>query len=344
MIPRGMKIVKSFKYFEKDEDTLADIQSAASMIIQEDKIEGKLCMSVHPLDFLSLSENTYNWRSCHALDGDYRAGNLSYMVDSSTVICYLKSDRDEKLPNFPPEVKWNSKKWRVLLFFSNDWDMIFAGRQYPLMTGTGLNFIKDKIFPKVFKINDLTDWTNKQIDSFKVDDKTVAHFRSPYIPVGEHLRPLSEIVINRPGSLQFNDLLSSTCYKSTYCIRHSEEDQFFTNFLMTKNSTVVEVGGSVPCCRCGKHHIQLSESFMCNDCEIKYGSAEGDEIAICPCCGNRFYYDDGYFVEGAGEVLCPDCAVEYTDTCDECGELCLKDELIFDGEKHICIYCKGARE
>ena len=128
MIPRGMKIVKSFKYFEKDEDTLADIQSAASMIIQEDKIEGKLCMSVHPLDFLSLSENTYNWRSCHALDGDYRAGNLSYMVDSSTVICYLKSDRDERLPNFPPEVKWNSKKWRVLLFFSNDWDMIFAGR------------------------------------------------------------------------------------------------------------------------------------------------------------------------------------------------------------------------
>ena len=28
-------------------------------------------------DYLSLSENAFNWRSCHALDGEYRAGNLS---------------------------------------------------------------------------------------------------------------------------------------------------------------------------------------------------------------------------------------------------------------------------
>ena len=73
---------------------------------------------MHPLDYLSLSENTYNWRSCHSLDGEYRAGNLSYMMDKSTVICYLKSNDDVILSNFGPEVKWNSKKWRVLLYFS----------------------------------------------------------------------------------------------------------------------------------------------------------------------------------------------------------------------------------
>ena len=87
VIPKGMKLVKAFKYFEKDEQILDAIQTAASILIQENKIEGKLCISVHPLDFISCSENQYNWHSCHALDGEYRAGNLSYMVDKTTVIC-----------------------------------------------------------------------------------------------------------------------------------------------------------------------------------------------------------------------------------------------------------------
>ena len=85
------------------------------MILQEDKIEGTLCFSVHPLDFLSSSENTYNWRSCHSLDGEFCAGNLSYMADSATMICYLKSDKEEILPRFPEDIPWNNKKWRVFL-------------------------------------------------------------------------------------------------------------------------------------------------------------------------------------------------------------------------------------
>ena len=94
-IPKGMKLVKAFKFFEPDPETLGKLQSAASMLIQENCVTGKLCLSVHPLDYLSASENNHNWRSCHALNGDYRAGNLSYMVDSSTIVCYIKTKDDE---------------------------------------------------------------------------------------------------------------------------------------------------------------------------------------------------------------------------------------------------------
>ena len=73
--PKGMKLVRAFKYFEKNKIVLEEIQNLASRYLQEDKVKGTLCFSVHPLDFLSLSENTYNWRSCHSLDGEYRAGN-----------------------------------------------------------------------------------------------------------------------------------------------------------------------------------------------------------------------------------------------------------------------------
>ena len=91
-------------------------------------MSGDFCISIHPLDFLTSSVNTYNWRSCHALDGEYRAGNLSYMVDKSTIICYLKGANNAKLPMFPDDVPWNSKKWRVLIYVSDYWDLLFAGR------------------------------------------------------------------------------------------------------------------------------------------------------------------------------------------------------------------------
>ena len=141
-IQKGTKIVKAFKFFEKNKDVLHDLQSKASRLIQEDKISGRLCFSVHPLDFLSTSENAHNWRSCHSLDGDYRAGNLSYMVDKSTFMCYLEADSDTNISNFPDDIKWNSKKWRMLLFLSNDWNMIAAGRQYPFKSQGALEVVR----------------------------------------------------------------------------------------------------------------------------------------------------------------------------------------------------------
>ena len=44
IIPQGMKLLKAFKYFEDDIKVLNDMQSSASMIIQEDKVTGTLCL------------------------------------------------------------------------------------------------------------------------------------------------------------------------------------------------------------------------------------------------------------------------------------------------------------
>lgn len=149
-IQKGTKIVKSFKYFITDKKLLHDIQSKASEIIQENKVEGYLTFSVHPLDFLSSSENCFNWRSCHSLDGEYRAGNLSYMCDSSTIICYLQTGEDVKLPNFPESVPWNNKKWRMLLHFNTYLDIVFAGRQYPFTSPGALEKIREVMLSLLF--------------------------------------------------------------------------------------------------------------------------------------------------------------------------------------------------
>ena len=68
-VPKGMKLSKAFKYFVEDEGQLRVIQDVFSEMVQKNKVCGKLCISIHPLDYLSTSETTHNWRSCHALDG-----------------------------------------------------------------------------------------------------------------------------------------------------------------------------------------------------------------------------------------------------------------------------------
>ena len=342
IIPKGMKLLKAFKFFEKDAKALNDLQSAASMIIQENKVEGTLCFSVHPLDFLSASENTHNWRSCHALDGEYRAGNLSYMMDSSTVMCYLKSKRDEKLPNFPNSVPWNSKKWRVFLFFNQNYDMMFAGRQYPFSTQTGLDFIRTKLLPTL-NMGQWSNWSNKKISSFNIDEEynLKTTFSSPYVPVGNKLISMRELIIDEPGSLQFNDLLSSTCYDPVYSFKIQKN--FFGNYYTHLSCfTKIRVGGKVPCLKCGKEDIESSSSVMCNHCEIKYGNAGDEDIfGTCPCCGNRFVWDEGYWVSDGDENICPNCAELYTDICESCGDRFYKDNLKYSRKygKWYCNWC-----
>ena len=337
-IPKGMKLLRAFKFFESDANALEAEQNAASMIIQEDKIEGTLCLSVHPLDFLSTSENTHNWRSCHALDGEYRSGNLSHMIDHSTFICYLKSSKDEKLPNFPPDVPWNSKKWRVLFYMSDRWDMIFAGRQYPFCTETGLDFVKNKVFPRA-NLGDFSTWIDKKYCGFK-DKDVYSNFSHSYVPVVDGLVPLDELVINEPGSLQFNDVLSSSCYDALYAYKKVECFGGYKYAPMHK-FTRFHIGGKCNCTRCGKYPIEITSSFMCNDCELEYGDSEDDMFAYCPCCGSRYYYDDGVWVEGDEECVCPSCADRETTICDCCGTRHYTSAMVYSRKhnKYLCPEC-----
>lgn len=337
-IPKGMKLLRAFKFFESDANALEAEQNAASMIIQEDKIEGTLCLSVHPLDFLSTSENTHNWRSCHALDGEYRSGNLSHMIDHSTFICYLKSSKNEKLPNFPPDVPWNSKKWRVLFYMSDRWDMIFAGRQYPFCTETGLDFVKNKVFPRA-NLGDFSSWIDKKYCGFK-DKDVYSNFSHSYVPVVDGLVALDELVINEPGSLQFNDVLSSSCYDALYAYKKVECFGGYKYAPMHK-FTRFHVGGKCNCTRCGKYPIEITSSFMCNDCELEYGDSEDDMFAYCPCCGSRYYYDDGVWVEGDEECVCPSCADRETTICDCCGTRHYTSAMVYSRKhnKYLCPEC-----
>lgn len=344
-IPKNMKMVKAFKYFISDEKLLVEIQNKASTIIQENAVEGKLCFSVHPLDYLSASETTHNWRSCHSLDGAYRAGNLSYMTDSSTIICYLKSKEDTKLPNFPEEVPWNSKKWRVWLHFDTKPNIVFAGRQYPFNTMTGLEYINkyllnDLINPARKDYAKWTDWTNNYYTMQTFPNKVLTSFNEPYIPMNDGIVKISSIVKDyADATLHYNDVLRSPYYHKPWysgCYLEGLSKIYLPNI-----NTQVNVGHPVKCLCCGEDDILLSAgTMMCYDCEYQYGTEANDMFDFCGNCNRRFVVEEGTYSYIDYVGYCSDCADECLVYCDRCGEPNEMNKVLVDEDGlYICSEC-----
>ena len=271
VIPKGMKLSKSFKFFFEDESTLRTVQDKFSGLTQQKNLKGILCLSIHPMDYLTSSENVSNWRSCHALDGEYCSGNLSYMCDESTIVCYLKSKEDVQLPHLPQGVLWNNKKWRMLVHISNGkHSLMLAGRQYPCEL-VGIKELIAKIIGDLrienqqFHSSHVFDpWDNTSITS--IEDKPL---KVPHRYVNGLLKPLRDFVHVSDHSLHYNDAFSSHIYQ----IPHLCWDRAlsFRNYMPT-----IEIGPKEPikCIRCGNSNISYNDCMLCYDCAEAVGYYE----------------------------------------------------------------------
>lgn len=322
----GMKLVKSFKYFEKNKKDLADLQNRASQIIQEDKVKGTLCFSVHPLDYLTLSENTYKWTTCHSLSGERRSGNLSYMLDSSTFIVYIKGEDGEICGT-----DWNSKKWRVLFHASDDDEMLFSGKPYPFFSmgalDTALNVYNNLMVEEqrkkahcIFEPIKYAPWSNDWMKKIGNRSLMDAYLNYGGFPMGKR-----QLVQVDAYSLSYCDVLLSTDYTSPYYTMLR-----IGALKSPSNRKPMIVGSRVSCPCCNTHYIAHSEFMLCDDCEIEYGDDEvdGDIVFRCDICGKRAI--DGYDLGYGDRMVCNTCFDDYCDYCPKCYTVYIKDE------GHIC--------
>lgn len=337
VIPAGIKFVKAFKYFFEDKDELHKYQDEASRFLQEEKIEGTLCFSVHPLDFLSVSENTYNWHSCHALDGEYRYGGLSYMQDADSFMVYIRGDKEEVLPDFPESVPWNSKKWRMMLYISNDKRVIMAGRPYPFKINQILDIIYDRFIIKKISSR-FSIWQNDLIKEVR-DNATGEIMHCTDVPYFYHhgsLFSLLDIVRDAEGSEHYNDLLRSSCYIPYYSIY--AKTPYSINTLSPDDR--FDIGAPAVCLNCGSGYV-ADESMFCSDC-----LDEEEQAYPCCMCHNYYSYDNLIIIADEGRLLCNECFSTHGFLCDECGLpyfIGERNMLEEDGqEKQLCVWCYRA--
>lgn len=306
VIDKNVKISKSFKHFFDIPELVRQLQDMYSEVIQRDKIKGTLCASVHPLDFLSSSENNYKWRSCHALNGEYAGGNLSYMMDVSTIIFYVRGEKEVKIPRFPNSVPWNDKKWRMLGFSSERQEIIWYGRQYPFFSHDLLQEVYgfyNKLFDKKYKA------PTQQCFDTAIDncDETVS-LKEPHIYYNGILWAKSKIIMDAPDAAHYNDLLYSSTYVPYYSTLVNEK----------LNIPITDIGHHPVCAYCGKEERMHTNSFISNSC-LRWLLTDN-----CAKCGKPLDKTKKRdFIPFIG-FLCPECEEEHVTTCPTCGRKRLK--------------------
>lgn len=166
---KGTKVTRIWKQLIPEEDRYSEIVSEYSKFFNQQKIKGTLCLSIHPVDYLTASTNGCGWRSCfNLLDGEYKASLGGLIGSQNTMIAYLKSSEDfdiSKVCYGDESFLWNSKKWRTYVTLNHN-NALHIGCHYPY---SNLELEKEI----VSMIEELTE---KKFDLFKGD--TYLHFKT----------------------------------------------------------------------------------------------------------------------------------------------------------------------
>lgn len=90
------------------------------------RTKGTLCLSIHPMDYITMSDNNENWHTCMEWRNhrEYRAGTVEMMNSPCVVVAYLKHPTHTIFNE-----GWNSKLWREL--FIVDKRIITNIKAYP---------------------------------------------------------------------------------------------------------------------------------------------------------------------------------------------------------------------
>lgn len=108
-------------------------------------ISSNIILSIHPLDFMTMSDNDSNWTSCMSWRdfGSYRSGTVEMMNSASIIIAYSKAEKSMNLLEGSDKYKWNNKTWRELFIVTKDF--IYPIKGYPYHSKEFEEFVITKI-------------------------------------------------------------------------------------------------------------------------------------------------------------------------------------------------------
>ena len=120
-----------YNAFSKDIQTtpseIEDFQTKISQVLNDTSLTGDLCFSIHPLDYVTASDNECGWTSCMNWrdHGEYHRGTVEMMNSSKVIVVYLKSASDMTIC----DRKWSNKKWREFFIVTENY--IVPIKAYP---------------------------------------------------------------------------------------------------------------------------------------------------------------------------------------------------------------------
>ena len=223
-----------------------------SLILNQKQIRGNLCLSIHPLDYITISDNACGWGSCMSWmedAGDYRLGTIEMMNSPYIVVAYLESGTPLEFCGY----NWNSKRWRQLVVITPE--LILGNKQYPYendeLQGAALTWMRE----------------------LAMKDKDFGPYNKSAVNVANHSTNTfgdSRVRVSLSFSYMYNDI---------YGARMGFLRERFNN-----PSICYNLSGPAICTACGDEicYGDVDASWtVCRDCSGMYQ---------CACCGG--WYDD----------------------------------------------------
>ena len=300
-IHKGCKAIKMLSKIAKtfNLNGFEEFRLAHSMVLNQKHFKGTLCLSIHPLDYMTMSDNYCDWDSCMSWKngGEYRLGTVEMMNSPCVIVAYLKAEKDMQLFYDNEEVTWNNKRWRELFVVTPE--LITAIKGYPFNDDN----LRSLIFEWLFDL---------------AKNSSSSYFPVEYCPTELKIKNGTtvnvkglDILINLKFHAMYNDYYSfHPGYFSSQIFKHGDGFQLL-------------VSGETECMICGEDYTQNysdldTESLICPECS---------GLRRCPECGEYLYIDDFVDLE-FGPCMCRWCADRYTSTCDGCNDLYHNNDLI----------------
>lgn len=287
-VPRGAKIMKVLNkiakvvHLEKEFETF---RIAHSQILNQKLLTGTLCLSIHPFDFMTLSDNDYGWDSCMNWvdNGCYRTGTVEMMNSPYMVVAYLKGDKQFRIDSR----YWaGNKKWRELYVVHPQ--VICNVKAYPyqndVLSQLTLEWLRE-LAAHNLKWDVSYDACEFNVDcAFTYTDKRNYRFNMYY-------------------NFMYNDFdTSNTCHHIIVPQGWQVDDPDAVNHVD------INLSGPNVCMCCGEYwepHEGHEDQVLCRRC---------DPGVQCSCCHDEIDDEDSeYHVEG--DTLCSYCFEDSAGRC-----------------------------
>lgn len=265
-------------------------RQAHSQVLNQKQIKGNLCLSIHPLDYLTMSDNDCGWTSCMSWmeeAGDYRLGTIEMMNSNCVVVAYIESHESM----FVCGSNWNNKRWRQLYIVTRE--VILGNRQYPYdsdeIQGVTIRWLRE-LMGQVPGYGPYPEETIQlRNDSWNTvrDKKIHFHFYSGYMYNDIYDYRLAYVADQKIEDDEHYHVYFSGPAVCTGCGGEIE--------LETVDASVVQCracDGHWRCDFCGDWHPAYDDCYTVNDeytaCEWCYHN----ELQECEVCGDHHRNED----------------------------------------------------
>ncbi|MEI6296338.1 MAG: hypothetical protein WCO84_01655 [bacterium] len=278
------------------------------------RIKMNCSVSIHPMDFLNMS-NGNSWSSCHNLeDGGWQAGTMSYSLDEYSFIFTVYDNKNG-------EKSYNCPKFARQIFAYSE-GKILQSRFYPAKSEyRGEYELISDIVKDIINVGEGYNgsWTRKDNTVFKMSNKSLGY--------NDVYHSENEVMLHVAEFIECNDTIN-ICNQNAYCLHCG-------NKLEETNSLTCEYCNNCTCFHCGSEESEENMYYNEGNNELYCG----DCIRYCDDCGELLF--EGWNIEYLDDMtLCCNCINNYFE-CEECNCIVHVNDLYYDdySDRSLCGYC-----